>query len=239
MSRFRIAPRVILAGALAVGSLLAFAPAADATVITKSFSAQTNSGVGSGKITFDDNGGSNTLTLRIDNTSPNQTVDGYVNSSIITGFGFDSAPDLPTIQSWTIVSGTGVNLTSYYRYNEDYGFGGTGGGVAVENLFKTRNGINGGIYNSAAYGNIANAFPDIAVVTIQFYTPFSLSIIPTAVLRMQRVGINGAGSLKILATEEQIASASEPGAIAIFGLGLAAIFVRRRLTKKTEGASAA
>lgn len=212
-------------------AVVAVAGPAQAMVITKSFSASANSGVGSGTIAFDDHGGGNTLTLTINNTSPNLTATGSQNSSIITGWGFSASPDLPVIQSWSIVSGTGVNLTSNYNLNYDVGFGGAGGGVAVENLFKTTNGINGGIYNAAAPGNIANAFPDIAVVTIQFSTPFTLTQIPTATLRMQRVGINGAGSLKILATAEQIASADEPGAVALFGVGLAGLYLRRRKTK--------
>ena len=218
--------------------LMSLANAAQALVITKSFSAVANSGGGSGTITFDDGGGSTRLTLRINNTSPNLTSTGTQNSSIITGWGFDSTPDLPAIQSWTIVSGTGVNLTSYYSFSEDKGFGGAGGGGAVENLFKTKNGINGGIYNAAAPGNIANAFPDIAVVTINFCTPFSLAVIPTATLRMQRVGINGAGSLKILATSEQIQSADEPGAMALFGFGLFGLYMRRRLARHSAHLSA-
>jgi hypothetical protein len=44
----------------------------------------------------------------------------------------------------------------------------------------------------------------------------------------QRVGINGAGSLKILATEEQITSADEPGALGVFAAGVLAIYIRRR-----------
>jgi len=219
-----------IAGGLVGLILAAFAVAgpAGAVVITKSFSATSNGGIGSGTIAFDDHGGGNTLTLTINNTSPNQTSSGGQNSSIVTGWEFDAAPDLPAIVSWSIVSGTGVNLSSKYNLSFNAGFGGAGGGVAVETLFKTKNGIHGGIYNAAAPGNIADVFPDIAVVTIQFCTPFTLTQIPTATLRMQRVGINGAGSLKILATAEQIASADEPGAIALFGFGIAGLYLRRR-----------
>jgi hypothetical protein len=193
-----------------------------ATVITRTFSGTANGGTGSGLMTFNDNGGSNTLTIRIDNTSPNLLNSGVgQNSSIITGWGFSVTPNLPQVSSWSIIAGNGVNLTSRYRFTEDVTVGGyQPGQLFVEEFLQTSNGINGGIYNAANPGNTSNAFPDIAVFTINFCAPFTLQQIDTATLRLQRVGTNGAGSLKLLGYAAQQFAAPEPSALLIFLTGL-------------------
>src|SRR5262249_29867928 len=146
-----------------------------ATVITETFSGTASGGTGSAVLTFSNDPGSTWLTIRIDNTSPNHlNSSNGQNSSIITGFGFSVTPNLPAINSWSLVSGNGINLTSDYNLQYDAGFNGAGGGIAVENLFSTDNGIHDGIYNAAAPGNTANTYPDIAVVSINFCAPFTL-----------------------------------------------------------------
>lgn len=249
----RILTGVGVALALAV---TAVAPA-KAVLITEYFYATTSDGgIGSAVVTINHTSGTNTMTVQIDNTTPNLTIGGQTNSSVITGFGFDmiGPASLPSISSWSLNAFNkdcalnlpgcdSVDLTSMYTRSYSSGFGGIFG-PPMDYLFKASNGINGGIFNAASMGNITgNVYSDTGVLmsvlqkttlTINFASAFTLTSIPMASLRMQRVGINGAGSLKILATEEQIMSASEPGTLALFGIGLATIYMRRRASRKPK-----
>jgi hypothetical protein len=202
---------------------------AHATVITRTFSGTASGGTGSGIMTFDDNGGSSTLTVRIDNTSPNLLNSGVgLNSSIITGWGFSVTPNLPNVASWSVISGNGVNITSRYKWSDNVSLGGyQPGQLFLEESLQATNGINGGIYNAANPGNTANAYPDVAVFTINFCAPFTLQQIDTATLRLQRVGTNGAGSLKLLGYAAQQYAAPEPSALFIFLTGLLVILNSR------------
>jgi hypothetical protein len=214
--------------ALMMIAALASLPA-HATVITRTFSGTASGGTGSGIMTFNDNGGSSTLTIRIDNTSPNLLNSGVgLNSSIITGWGFSVTPNIPNVASWSVISGNGVNLSSNYglTYNVSQG-GYQPGQLFIEEFVQTTNGINAGIYNAASPGNTANAFPDVAVFTVNFCAPFTLQQIDTATLRLQRVGTNGAGSLKLLGYAAQQYAAPEPSALFIFLTGLLVIINSR------------
>lgn len=200
--------------------------AADAAVITRLFSGTANGGTGSGSLTFDDHGGGTSLTVRIDNTSPNVLNSGSgLNSSIITGWGFSVTPNLPTVTSWSVIAGNGTNLTSSYSLSYNVSVGGYGGGgqLSVEDFTQTTNGINAGIYNAASPGNTANTFPDVAIFTLNFCAPFTLQQIDVATLRMQRVGTNGAGSLKLLGYAAQTYAAPEPSSLLLILFGFSII----------------
>jgi hypothetical protein len=202
---------------------------AHAAVITMAFSGVANGGTGSGQLTFNDNNGSNSLTVTINNTSPNVLNSGSgQNSSIITGWGFSTTPNLPTVTSWSVIAGNGVNLSSAYNLSYNVSVGGyQPGQLSLENSSQTTNGINGGIYNTAAPGNTANTYPDLAVFTLNFAAPFTLQQIDTATLRLQRVGANGAGSLKLMGYVAEQHAAPEPDTILILITGLLVIFVMR------------
>lgn len=175
---------------------------------------------------FDDLGGGNALVVTIDNTSPNTLSSGSgQNSSIITGWGFSVTPNLPSITSWSVTAGNGTNLTSSYSLSSNVTLGGyTSGQLALEFSMQTGNGINGGIYNAAAPGNTSNAYADLAVFRLNFAAPFTLQQIDTATLRLQRVGSNGAGSLKLLGYAAVQHAAPGPDTLFIVLAGLFVIF---------------
>lgn len=206
---------------LGIALLLSMATAAaNASVV------RTYTGVdGSGVVTFTDLGGQ--LQIEFDNTSDNNNVGpgGYLNSSVITGLVFDIVDDVTGVSVASFLDGNGADLSSAYIVELDVNNNITPGNTVVDLSIKTINGINGGIYNALAPGSdIANAFPDVATLVLNITdSPWVLSSIENDILRMQRVGYNGEGSLKI-------PGVPVPAAVWLFGSGLLGLvgIARRR-----------
>ena len=203
--------------------LAAVAGVADASII-RTYTAIDGSGV----VTFTDIGG-NQLQIDIDNTSDNNNVGPgtYLNSSAITGLVFDITDDINALTVVSFLDGNGVDQSSAYNVELDVNNNITPGNTVVDLSIKTTNGINGGIYNDANPGsNLNNVVPDIATIILGISdpNPWTLSSIENDFLRMQRVGYNGEGSLKI-------PGVPVPAAVWLFGsglLGLVGIARRKR-----------
>lgn len=205
----------------------------NATSITQIFEATTNCGAANcgtsgGKVTFTDLG-SNQLQITFDNTTIASNVgpNTYTNSSVITGIVFNIVQKINAISSFTFVDGNGGDLSAQWQVGIDINNETTPNNTVFDIAFETTNGINGGIYNFANPGtNINNVFPDIAklILTISNPNPFILtSIGDDSILRMQRVGTNGEGSLKIPTSSGGIISSGpipEPGTLSLLGAAI-------------------
>lgn len=170
---------------------------------------------GSGVVTFTDLGGQ--LQIEFDNTSDNNDVGGgFLNSSVITGLVFDIVDDITGVSVASFVDGNNADISGAYNVVLDVSNNITPGNTMVDLSIKTTNGINEGIFNAAAPGSdINNVVPDLATLVLDITAPGSwgLSSIENDILRMQRVGPNGDGSLKIPAVPV-------PAAVWLFGSGL-------------------
>ena len=190
---------------------------------------------GSGKVTYTSLG--QTLTIVFDNTSVN-TVEGSgdQNSSIITGLVFDIDAIINDISGFTFSSSSGIgDLTSLYTVKFDTKSNIVKGSTKVDLEIATISGANGGIYNSASAGDITgNVFPDLATLVLTISDPAAytgLTSISGDILRMQRVGLNGAGSLKLPGYndgEDPPSAIPEPGILSLLGLSLAGVAMFRR-----------
>lgn len=164
---------------------------------------------GSGVVTYTDLG-SNMLQIEIDNTS-SSTV-----SSIITGLVFDIDATINAVTVTSFIDGGGMDLLSAYNVELNLNNNITPNKMVADLAITTTNGINGGIYNAAGNsGNLANTFPDIAILTLSITdpNPWALNAISNDILRMQRTGVDGEGSLKI-------PGVPVPAAVWLFGSGL-------------------
>jgi hypothetical protein len=164
---------------------------------------------GSGVVTYTDLG-SNVLQIEIDNTSASTM------SSIITGLVFDIDATINTMTVTSFADGNGVDLSGAYNVALNVNNNITPNNMVVDLAITTTNGINGGIYNAEGNsGNIANTFPDNAILTLSITDPnsWTLNAISNDILRMQRTGVDGQGSLKI-------PGVPVPAAVWLFGSGL-------------------
>lgn len=212
-----------------------------ATVIERVYTDGDNGGI----VTFSDSmvGSSYYLTLEIDNTTTASNVGPgtYENSSVISGIVFDIVTDITalTVVSFNNSDGAIAGWTVELNVNNNI----TPGNAVVDLSFTSDLGINGGLYNDADQGsNLDNAFPDIATLVLEITAPnpWALSEISNDILRMQRVGYNGDGSLKIPGSSSGGSTGSsggstgssgeipEPSILLLFGSGLIWLGWKRR-----------
>jgi hypothetical protein len=243
--------------AAAVALTLASAGVANATLIAQNFSNETSPGVFEGGIvTFDDNLGSNQLRITFDNTST-------MWNGAITGLVFNVSADINAASVLSFVDGNNAAIAGWtvgINVNNEI----TPGNTVFDIAFETSNGINGGIYNTGVATNLSNVVPDIAtlILTISDPNPWTLaSIGDDSILRMQRTGANGNGSLKIptssstsgqtsggsttsgqtsggSTTSGQTSSGTipEPGMVGLLGIGLLgqALILRQRRRRQQQ-----
>ncbi len=168
---------------------------------------------GSGVVTYTDISSlyNYVLQIEIDNTSAANM------SSIITGLVFDIDQDINAMTVTSFVDGDGMDLSSAYNVELNLNNNITPNKMVADLAITTTNGINGGIYNAAGNsGNLANTFPDNAILTLSIITDpnsWTLNAISNDILRMQRTGVDGQGSLKI-------PGVPIPAAVWLFGSGL-------------------
>ncbi|RFC38336.1 MAG: PEP-CTERM protein-sorting domain-containing protein [Candidatus Nitrotoga sp. LAW] len=210
---------------------LAGSGVANATLISQTFV----SGVEGGIVTYDDDLGSNQLRLTFNNTSSSW-------NGAITGIVFNVTTNIAAASVLSFKDGNNTAITGWtVGLNVDNNI--TPGNTIFEIAFTADNGINGGIYNSGVATDFTNVVPDIAtlILTVTDPNPWSLASIDSdSILRMQRTGANGEGSLKIVTSTSSSSGTSgqsssgntipEPGMLALLSAGLLgqALLIRQR-----------
>lgn len=215
------------------------------------FSGQDRNGIGSATMDITTSG--NTLTAVIQNTSPVTTSNGNANIPGITAFGFNLTNEpLPAIISWSLTAylktDTGPAATS-----TNIGSGGTGEwglligdkleGVKLDyipNNSGASSNTSAILYNPlvdpALIGTGGNvAYYTTAILTLDFSAAplFSFEEMLSPYIRMQRVGDNAAGSLKLYGSTNGNGGGQdvipEPSTILLLGAGLVGLgFWHRR-----------
>jgi hypothetical protein len=215
-----------------------------AFAVTVSFSGSDAGGTASATAMFTVSG--NVLTVIIENTSPVNLDNGSPsNSPAVTGFGFDTANNVTlgaapnfSVMAYGFVSGAGsgalTNITSRWQVQEDVNLTGGGGGVTFDFVPNTTNGVKGGLINPNAIGATgSNLFETTATFMIVFdQAPGDLS---NFFLRVQNVGDNGAGSLKLPGTPPPPPPPSVPEPASLFLLAAGGLALGGAKWKRSKG----
>lgn len=208
-------------------AFLAFAGTAHAGPITFNFSCDSSlgsdcAGNEGGSITIDDtdNGTSYTYNISINNVSTD---------ALVTGFGFDFTPDfvLDNMSNFLIerYDGTSFKAVTSPNWTVSEGSQSVSNGSSFDGIlldFIDFDAAQTGNINKYAIGNFG-----VLDAKISFdYT--SLLTANGALMRLQQTGDNGKGSLKLV---NSTVTVPEPGTLALLGLGLVGLSVRRLFTR--------
>lgn len=235
--------RTLLAG------FLVLALAANSWALLFNFSGTSANGTGSA--TMDISIAGNILTATLNNTSPITTSTGSLNMPGIPAFGFDLTNDpLPSINSWSLtalipstsaITNLDATGTNEWRLQTDTKLE----GVELD-FFPNNSGAGAaGNVDALLYNPLLTPFPDqqgnntryftTAVLTIDFSDAPLLDIMAgvSPYVRMQRVGDNQAGSLKLFGVPDDggpdpVAVVPEPSTIILLGAGLLGLGLANR-----------
>ena len=214
---------------------------ANAALISQTFVDGTDGGI----VTFDDDLGGNQLRITFDNTST-------LYSPLITGVVFNVLQDINTATVSSFTDGSGNDISSFWTVGVNVNNETTPGNTVFDIAFETTNGVNGGIYNDGVATSLSGTmFPDIAtlVLSVTDPNPWALQGIGSdSILRMQQVGANGSGSLKIPTSSSSGTPSTgtpgtgtpgtgvpAPGTLSLLGLGMVGglmAYRRRQVTAK-------
>jgi hypothetical protein len=172
---------------------------------------------GTGTATMDIQIDGSTLTASINNTSPVDLDGGSDggNSPGITGFGFELDPETLALNSWTLSAFTNsssvVTIGSNGVSGLDWVMDNFLAGINIEYLPNNGGVADGALFNPSAFSDINNTLPggqnDVYYTTATLIMNFGV-ITPilntdyewSPFVRMQNVGIDGEGSLKLPGT---------------------------------------
>ncbi|MCK5354922.1 MAG: PEP-CTERM sorting domain-containing protein [Methyloprofundus sp.] len=233
---------------IAIALILAVAAgSASATTIVREYVASSGCGEGiadedcgtsGGIITFEDLGG-NQLSITFDNTTISNGGS-FINQAVITGLVFDILDDMTEVSVASFTDKDGIDISSDWELELNVDNNITPGSTVVDVSFTT-NGIGGSIYNfddSGTDPEVGGAVPDVAVLVLDIIKPeewiLQANGVSGDILRMQRVGENGEGSLKIPGVPgppiipPPIPGVPEPSVLLLMGAGLLGFFGARR-----------
>lgn len=183
------------------------------------------SSFGAGSATMDISVVGNVLTLELHNTSPTSLEGGMTNSDGTTdnapgivGFGFDLS-NMPTLTDWTLTAKDDSNVVVTIGEDGsmlDWKMGSSKSGVMLDYLPQTASGVSGALYNPLMVGSSALAsspnYFTLATLTMDFDAAPTVDD-STVFVRMQNVGKDGDGSLKLFLTSRDDPPGSPPGGI--------------------------
>lgn len=242
-----------MTGWLFVLALGAMPGISQANTLYYTFNGSDSGGTGSATMLIEISG--NTMTIKLDNTSPLALTNNTgINSPGITGFGFNLTDPLPKLSSWSLTAKKTDGSGPFTIGSSELGSTGawilntTIAGVTLDFLPTTSYGINQALYNPDSIGPFSGKAPyyetravmkmtfDSAPVLALGACGNGISVSPTGqcetFVRMQNVGTGG--SLKIPGIDPpppgESLSVAEPNSLTLLGLGLiaSASTLRRR-----------
>jgi hypothetical protein len=188
------------------------------------FSGSDKGGIGSG--TMDVSISGNQLTIIINNTSPYRNIDNSPwNAPALDGIGFNLGGLTKTdLSSWSLwVYSNKANTTSVLIGGTGSVIGAWGFGNLPGETFDIEltngPGVPNALYNPAVVGGTAQG-PYYTTATLTMFFNQDISEFTSPFMRMQNVGKNGEGSLKLNGSTDNGLPVPEPGTLLLMGIGL-------------------